>query len=305
MTVYDELKAAADLAKLRCAPQIAEESDQAYFARLLRSVASTSKEQFELLSPPAQLWFDQAADALNVTVPLPVPEGFRASDAPAPVEPVEPPPVPVEPPPAPVEPPPPAEPEPPAAVAAPPEPPVEEPPVEEPAPEVPEAEPEPEAPEEAAATPESPIAAEREAEPVADAELAEKKPRKRRARKAKAPKEVEELEEVVTEPKVRKARKAKGPKAVPVEPPPVVERLVVAKPNGGPHLPPSDLLTVTSRIRQYVIADQDMTVPEIIDRLRAENLPDMTFKRTTVATLRYDTIRTLELARELGWSAPE
>ena len=64
------------------------------------------------------------------------------------------------------------------------------------------------------------------------------------------------------------------------------------------------ITTVMQRIREYVIADQDITINQILDRLVTEHLPDMTAKRASVATVRYDTLRTLTAVRAAGWTPP-
>jgi hypothetical protein len=63
--------------------------------------------------------------------------------------------------------------------------------------------------------------------------------------------------------------------------------------------------SVSRRIRQCVIEDQTVTTNGIIEKLKSENLPDMTQRRSTVSTLRYDTLRTLTLAQEAGWHPPQ
>jgi hypothetical protein len=59
---------------------------------------------------------------------------------------------------------------------------------------------------------------------------------------------------------------------------------------------------VSKRIRQLVIEDPEVTVGDILERLKAENYPNMSEKRTTISTLRYDTLVTLSIVKELGWS---
>jgi hypothetical protein len=58
---------------------------------------------------------------------------------------------------------------------------------------------------------------------------------------------------------------------------------------------------VSRRIRQVVIADPNLSVNDIIARLKPE-MPDIDRRRTTVSTLRYDVQVTLTLAREAGWT---
>ena len=92
--------------------------------------------------------------------------------------------------------------------------------------------------------------------------------------------------------------------------PPLVE-IVVAEPEPAPQAAPNPRelprpqrralrTTITQRVRQYLIEDQDLDLKGIVARLKAEDL-DGLIQRSTISTLRYDTVCTLTLARQVGW----
>jgi hypothetical protein len=76
MAIYEELLVAASKGKSRFASPADDESDNDYLGRLTQAISSCTKDDFEAMSADAQSWFDAAADALNTSKEVPLPEGF-------------------------------------------------------------------------------------------------------------------------------------------------------------------------------------------------------------------------------------
>ena len=315
MTIFSELLDTAVAAREPLTPRTESEGDQVYLGRLTRAVATATGEQFNAMSTPAQEWFDVAAAAFNRVKVIPEPDGFHAplpiklsrpklavapADEPPPsalpdpiVLPPEPPhptptpdplPEPQAPPPvAPVEPAPSVLPDPPPL---PPEPPYTEPVA---------AEQDPPPPLAAKAAikmakeaARAAVKVAKKAEAVAKKAEAAAKPKRTRKAKAAAP----EPEPVPVEPE---------PEPEPEPPPPAPEpEPVAASGKRRRQVMADDGLTVSQRVRQYVIEDQTITINGIVERLKKEHLDHAT-KRSTISTLRYDTVCTLQLVQQAGW----
>jgi hypothetical protein len=284
-TVYAELQETAKLTQTTEPKPAADASEQAYLGWLAQAVSEVTKEQFDALSQAAQAWFDRAAVALNtrpVRQPIPLPEGYGVVE-PAPVLISRP------------------------RAAAPvtimsdtPEPvPVHEPPPAQPVPEVPHEETEPDELEEAT-QPEAPEIGMIEIDAVAPTTVVEARQRRRRVSRGVIRQQAREAtsEEKAAARAIAKEERSAARAAAKAA-------KSAAKGNG------SEKMTVTRRIREYVIEDANITVDEIIDKLKREHLPDMSEKdaygkdrRATVITLRYDTLRTLSLVKAAGWQPP-
>lgn len=285
MTIYEELRGRAQQAG-RFAPLGDKETDAVYIDRLAQAISGLPLPEFETMSTPAQQWFDRCVDISNGPAPreLPPPEGYSreaAAFAPlarpalarpggpiqrprnaAPEEPATPP-EPIQTQPQPIQ----AELPIPNAPRWPETPPV--------------LEVVPETPPEAVAAPETAVV-DAPAEPTT---VPVKEPRRRRGKQAAPP----------------AAHPSNGANTgngnghdhfpAPAAAPAPKEATPSVKNNAG----------VSKQIRRLVIANPSMTVNELMERLLADGFK-VEDKRPSVSTLRYDTLATIEAAKEAGWS---
>ena len=288
--IYHALRDAAKLSEVQT-PMPSEDDEQAHFGWLTSTLSGLTAPQFDAMPQAAQDWFDEAADALNTGTMISAPEGFREPAPVAPPRPLisRPRALPAQP------------------VAA----------VVQPAPPVTAAPPAP-APSLAAPTQETASTAKKRGRPRK--EQAPEPGFVYAAKPAAAPEppvvepepEPEAEPEVVASPPAAKKRGRPAKQAAAPTPPPAPAPLPVHAGNGGEpvrargkRLPtPEGMPSVTQRIREHVIVNRDITVDELVATLKREKLADMSDKRKSVVTLRYDTLRTLALAQQYGWQPP-
>lgn len=80
-TPYDALLEVAKRASKTFPPLAADEQDDDYFTRLATAVSTTSKDSFDAMPLASQDWFDRIAEAISAGTPLPVPEGYDRAAA--------------------------------------------------------------------------------------------------------------------------------------------------------------------------------------------------------------------------------
>ena len=316
MTIYSELLDTAMTAREPLTPRTEGEGDQVYLGRLTKAAATATGEQFNLMSVEAQEWFDVAAAAYNRVKVIPEPPGFheplpiqlsRPKLAAAPAD----------------DPPPSTLPDP---LVLPPDPPQPT-PTPEPLPD-----PQAETPVEPAAPPPSvlpdqkPLPPDPPYTPPSEVQDEPPPPVAAAARAARATQKA--VAQKVARGLVKRTRKLKAgapdPEPAPVEPEPAPPLPPPPPPEPEPEaeaeaeaevevaaasgekkrrrqvVETDDGLTVSQRVRQYVIEDQTITINGIVERLKQEHLEHAT-KRSTISTLRYDTVCTLQLVQQAGW----
>jgi hypothetical protein len=269
-SIYEELHATA----LKAQPQFPQrqptESNNDYLGRLTQAISGSTKEDFEVMSQPAQDWFDAAAESLNEHQDVNLPPGYESGNgaqqpnAPAPANR--------------------------PATMRPGAPPAAAPPAAQPAPEL---APQVQPAQPAVAQPHQPAPAAQQPAPAAldpsggvragqtvNPETANQAAAAAPAAPAAAP---------AAPVTPRRGRPAGSTNA---------STRTTSAADAGNGQPQG---IVSKRIRQLVIADQSIGVNDIIEKLKAEDLPDMAERRSTVSTLRYDTLTTLNLAKEAGW----
>jgi hypothetical protein len=260
--IYENLLEAARHSNQRFETVKNEETDADYFARLAQAVSGTTRENFNAMPPEAQSWFDRAADALNASQPVPMPEGYDRNTALA------------------QHPQPQAHPTAPQPIGRPTA--LTMPPSQGPSTPVAAAQPahlpgpassaafETDAPRAPTPPEQQHAAAQPDQHPSPDAQAQEEERPRRRRRNP---------------PKEKPARMHTGPRGQAVH----------------------EGMSITTLIRRLVVKDypgNEVEVDDILAKLKQQG-SDLSERRSTVATLRYDTISMLKLALESGWQPPE
>lgn len=80
-TVYAALLEAVRTRQPKFKTQYPKETDQAYITRILAVVAEVDQEAFDAMGTDAQVWFDDAAAAVNAKKDAFLPDGFPSKNA--------------------------------------------------------------------------------------------------------------------------------------------------------------------------------------------------------------------------------